>query len=851
MAQPCNSPGWVAGQPSSGITGQIHAMASLPNGDIVVGGSITTAGNTMVNNIARWNGSEWLPLGSGLDSEVLSLAVLPNGELIAGGTFQHAGGLNASRIAKWNGTAWSSIGQGMPGAVSALAVLPNGDVLAGGGVLPNGSMAGVFLQRWNGSAWSSMNLSVVRAVTALAVLPNGDVIAAGLQMSSYAVVRWNGATWTKLGSSFSDRIRTLAVLPQGEVVAGGEFSGFGTSASNYVAMWNGTTWVALGSGVLSFVRSLVVLPNGDLLASSAESPGSWSSPILLPLGGAIARWDGTVWHPVGTRSVPVTAMAMTPEGTVALAESSIVLLLQRLVTSNVYQLNGNTQTIIGPGLDGPITEIVTHSHGDTIVGGGFETAGNVPAKRFARFDGSEWAAYPHVTPAGGVTALATLPGERLLAGGRFLPAGSTIPVSLIEGNGATWSPLNGQLSMTSGLPVRTISVLQNSEVIVGGEFSVAGGINAKNIARWNGTDWSALGSGIDGPVYTAVEMPNHHIIAGGLFSSAGGTPANNIARWDGTHWEALAAEPGGRVSVLRLLPNGDLVAAVNVTNGSATTGWVTIWNGSTWSPLGGSMNGYIHDITVLPTGQIVAAGAFTHIGSQTVNYIGMWDGAAWAALGSGMNFSVLALGVLPNGNLVAGGEFTTVNGSVSAFYAEYRFTQVPWIVGHPASQLVSASQILTLSATPANGYSNVAVQWLRNGTPIVDGPGGASAGGGTVAGASGQLASPTRRSTATLTISNAQPGDSGEYTAVFSNACGDVSSDAALVSISTPCPADFDSDTFVDDADFVLFTQQYGVFACDDPGMPGSCSADLTGDGFVDDSDFVLFAAAYGAFTCP
>ena len=61
------------------------------------------------------------------------------------------------------------------------------------------------------------------------------------------------------------------------------------------------------------------------------------------------------------------------------------------------------------------------------------------------------------------------------------------------------------------------------------------------------------------------------------------------------------------------------------------------------------------------------------------------------------------------------------------------------------------------------------------------------------------------------------------------------------------CPADFNSDGFVDDTDFVLFAQAYDQFTV----PPASAACDLNGDTFVDDTDFVLFAQAYDVFTCP
>ncbi|MBS0188645.1 MAG: hypothetical protein JSS51_11290, partial [Planctomycetes bacterium] len=63
--------------------------------------------------------------------------------------------------------------------------------------------------------------------------------------------------------------------------------------------------------------------------------------------------------------------------------------------------------------------------------------------------------------------------------------------------------------------------------------------------------------------------------------------------------------------------------------------------------------------------------------------------------------------------------------------------------------------------------------------------------------------------------------------------------------------ADFNLDTFVDDADFVVFSSAYNLLDCADPAMPAGCVADLNSDEFVDDADFALFAAAYNQLMCP
>ena len=68
----------------SGATyAQVRAIAELPNGDVVVGGSISMLNGTAVSNIALWNGSSWSSMAGGIDGQVYHLAVAPSGDLIA------------------------------------------------------------------------------------------------------------------------------------------------------------------------------------------------------------------------------------------------------------------------------------------------------------------------------------------------------------------------------------------------------------------------------------------------------------------------------------------------------------------------------------------------------------------------------------------------------------------------------------------------------------------------------------------------------------------------------------------------------------------------------------------------
>lgn len=90
----------------------------------------------------------------------------------------------------------------------------------------------------------------------------------------------------------------------------------------------------------------------------------------------------------------------------------------------------------------------------------------------------------------------------------------------------------------------SVLVASDNNVYAGGEFTIAGGNAAASIAKWNGSNWSALGSGVNKSVLALVASGSD-LYAGGNFTSAGGIQANRIAKWDGSSWTALGSGIGG------------------------------------------------------------------------------------------------------------------------------------------------------------------------------------------------------------------------------------------------------------------------------------------------------------------
>ena len=152
----------------------------------------------------------------------------------------------------------------------------------------------------------------------------------------------------------------------------------------------------------------------------------------------------------------------------------------------------------------------------------------------------------------------------------------------------------------------------------GGEFTSAGGSPANGIAKWNGSTWSAPGSGVSGvdyPYVSTLLWNDGQLYAGGRFTTAGGVTVNHVARWDGAAWNALGSGVGDGVNyaaVYALLKDatGGIVAAGDFPKiGATNAGSIARWNGSTWQPLGSGVSGWVWDLAKDGAGNLTRAGS--------------------------------------------------------------------------------------------------------------------------------------------------------------------------------------------------------------------------------------------------
>jgi len=553
----------------------VRAIAALPNGELVVAGQLGSVGGSPTRNIVRWRGTGWETLANGTNGTVNALLVDTAGGLIAAGAFTQAGSGPAVRIARFDGAAWSAMGSGLGDVVHALALDANGDVLAGGGNLTS-QLANV--ARWNGTVWSGVGPALGGSVYAMVVDPTGLIVAgnffgAGGVQGTNLLARWDGVAWNSLGfpywqvfqiesllratngdlvvgvlsgallqptlrfdgTTWSNgpaqpaiadlyEVRTMVELPGGDVLAGGFFDGnSGLPVRNLVRVSPTLGSLPVHSGLPVSARTVLARTNGDLVVGALSQPGyrtAW-------------RRQAGVWSELAAAPTEtLLAVVELPNGDLVFGGESVV-----------ARTDGQTWTSLGA-VAGIVKVLLLEPSGQLLAGGPFTSIGGVTANGLARWNGTAWSAVSGWS--GSVAALARQPnGELVVATAN----------RVFQSFGSSWVPLGWNIA-----DVRALAVLANGTLVAGGNFIDAGGTPANRIARWNGTIWQTLGSGLSLTAEALLPLPNGDLLVGGTFTTAGGVPANGLARWNGTAWSALG--PGTpRVYDLAMASNGDVLAA--------------------------------------------------------------------------------------------------------------------------------------------------------------------------------------------------------------------------------------------------------------------------------------------------
>ncbi len=687
---------------------------------LYAGGLFTSAGGVQANHVARWDGSAWTPLGSGTDDDVRALTVFDDGggsgeKLYAGGAFTSAGGVAANHVAGWNGSSWEALGGGMNGDVHALAVFDDGSgagpaLYAGGTFTSAGGVAANHVARWNGSSWAPLESGLNEAVHALVVFDDGSGAGPALHaggsftaaggVGASRIARWNGSGWAALGNGFNSTVHALTCFDDESgagpaLHAGGDFTLTGGVTANRIARWDGTSWAALGAGMDGRVETLAVFDDGSGAGPALHAGGAFTTAGNL-VTNHIARWNGSSWASLGigmTNLVQALAVFDDQSGAgPALYVAGKFTTAIEVTAHHIARWNGSSFAPLGTGMDNMVEALAVFDDGGgsgpaLYAAGSFMAAGGPLLNRIARWNGSSWAPL-----AGGASSAALAlavfddgggAGPALYAGGSFTLAGGVLVNYVARWNGTTWAPLGSGLnSRVEALAVFDDGSGGGPALVAAGRFLSAGGVTARRIARWNGSNWAPLGSGMNNTVSALAVFDGGGgagpvLYAGGSFTTAGGVAANRIARWDGSVWSPVGSGMTGgssaAVLAFALFDDGNGAGPALHAGGSFTSAggtaanYIARWNGSSWTALGSGLSAGVFALDVFDDGSgagpaLHAGGGFMTAGGVTANHVARWNGSSWAALADGTSAGVAALAVFDDGSgagpaLYVGGDY--------------------------------------------------------------------------------------------------------------------------------------------------------------------------------------------------
>lgn len=217
---------------------------------------------------------------------------------------------------------------------------------------------------------------------------------------------------------------------------------------------------------------------------------------------------------------------------------------------------------VGGGMDGPVLAMVVWDddgpgpHSERLyAAGAFTAAGGVAANRIVAWDGQEWQPLGSGTN-NAIHALAVHDdgsGESLFAAGAFTIAGDAEALRIARWDGRQWNAVGSGLSNVANvLAVFDDGLGGGPAMYAGGSFTVAGEATVNHVARWNGSLWSALQSGldIDGGCAGSVEVralatfddgSGPALYVGGRFNRADKVAVASFAKWSGFGWEPVGS----------------------------------------------------------------------------------------------------------------------------------------------------------------------------------------------------------------------------------------------------------------------------------------------------------------------
>ena len=243
-------------------------------------------------------------------------------------------------------------------------------------------------------------------------------------------------------------------------------------------------------------KKLIIAPNGDLIAVGEAY---------------VKRWDGSSWSDVGT-------------------------------------ITGGTLVTVN--------DVAIDFEGNIWVVGDFTSFGGVSnADYVSYYDGSAWnAAGTGLEDIANAVYLDKTTGY-VWVGGQFADAGGVSDTAYISyWDGTAWKAVG--TNEISGTTINDIIIDEDGTVYATGTTTNWGGVVANRIAKFTGSNWIPLGSGLNNTGHR-LAIWRGNVIVSGLFTEAGGLElTNKVAMWNGSAWVHMDFDTVGLSATTIALASG-------------------------------------------------------------------------------------------------------------------------------------------------------------------------------------------------------------------------------------------------------------------------------------------------------
>jgi uncharacterized delta-60 repeat protein len=648
------------------INNYVYATAVQADGKILLAGSFGTVNNTQRSRLARLYADGSLDTAflynlSGASGTINALVLQTNGAIVIAGSFSSVNGTQRYGVARLNPSGTLD-GSFSPSnnlySVNALAVQPDNKIIIGGynflyRLNADGSLDGTFTT----NAASGNGFTIY----AIAVQADGKILIGGSFSTYNSTTRNNIARLNADGTvdgnflngqaGASSTVRCLQIQPDGKILMGGDFSSVNNTTHNRVARLTST-----GAADAGFASSTVT--SGSVYALTLQPDGS----ILI--GGNLIAY----YYNNGTSYYSYNLARLYADGTLDLSFAAAASITSNYSFNTTYALS-------------------LQSDGNLIVGGTFSQ--NATNRYLARVYGN---LYP--------------PEFTLQPTNRSVPVGTNVTLTVHVSNPTTtyyqWRKNGSDIAGATGMSY----TLNNVQLADSGTYAVF----ASNAAGGTTSSNAFLLVGL-APAIT--QQPVSLVVTQGQSASftvvASGSPLNYFWQKIGQNQNFTGATNATLTFANAVFTNSGTYSCL-ITNflGKVTTTNVTLTVNAPPA------------IQTQPVSQTIGAGSnltlnVTANGTTPLNYQWWKDGAALLLATNGYLTLTNVLVSDSGGYSVV---ITNWLGSLTSSVAIVLVTNYPpTITTQPAggNYLVSSNFSLTVSVS---GTAPFSYQWNTNGVPI-------------------------------------------------------------------------------------------------------------------------------------